>query len=285
MKHTLRNVAFDVADAMNDFSNYSYASPNEADIVVVHLATAEALDAESLLAQALERYRGAYGPTVIYSSPVRFKRGNGASVPGVEGERHDANDSSKRLRFAIGAIAGAQGKAVVLYEGTARPGSLQFIHGIFRTVFLLGEPSASIATPPHWARQQASCLWLAVPEGWTVPSMLLFQSDVELRVTVDEPLAPEGTIDLDYEIPNSHSRVLNTRTETVAAPGHGWAGEWRIGVDADPAKEMLIRKMSVTLAHGSALNVYAKGPASSSAHLEAVWRTFRSTLALGGGAP
>ncbi|HZU81930.1 MAG TPA: hypothetical protein VE987_03390 [Polyangiaceae bacterium] len=284
MRHALGDVTFEAPDALGDFSDYSYEAPDRSAAVVVQVAGDEQADAEGLLANARARFEGIYGPLIVYRSPVTFRRGDGAGVPGVEGEQRDMNHTSRRIRFAIAAVARDRAKAVILYNGPAGPDALDLVRRIVRTVFFVGDALPPRSLPARWRWHQAGAIVLAVPAGWTAPRTLVFRSDAELCVTLAEPAAAEGAIDLETVWPDARPRVASARTERVSSPVMaGWLGEWRLEDAGDRARAIVVRKLSVELAPGLVVTAYGKAPVAAAPALDEAWRTMQGSLRVSGG--
>jgi hypothetical protein len=274
MNHALGDLTIDVPEDLQDFSDYSYESPKGDAILIVQLADRENVDADVLLANAAERYRRMYGPLIIYSQPHTVHLADGAAAPAIEGEQRDMNDRSRRLRFALVAVASDRGKALLIYSGPAASDALSFLVDTAKTVRYLGDAAPS--SNPKRRKVQAGHLVFTLPVEWSEPRTLVFRADFELRVTTTEPLAPQGFIDLSHEFPQGSPRILKETLSAVTGRAlRGWAGEWL--VQDDQGQRTIVRKTS---AGGDSLVItaYEKGSASSQPSLDAVWAGVRSRI-------
>jgi hypothetical protein len=292
MRHTLSDVSFEIPDDLQDFSDYSFSARDESAMVRFEIAREEA-DADALLAFARSHYEGAYGPAIIYAQPTTFRRGGGASVPGVEGEQRDpSNEGGERLRYALAAIASPSGRAVAQYNCRSRPNALELFRHVLRTTFILGEPSADLprTTPRGWERRQANLLIFAIPARWTGPSTLLFRSDIELRITVAEPAVPPGAIDpaslqgpaSGFEPPRG---VAEVRTDSLRDAGYrGWASEWLVGPSVPNGSDAaIVRKACLVVGDATVLTAYARAATPSAPRLPSVWAAFLASVRPTGG--
>jgi hypothetical protein len=274
MDHALGDLTIDVPDDLQDFSDYSYESPGGDAILIVQLADGENVDADVLLANGAERYRRMYGPLIIYSQPHTVHLADGVVAPAIEGEQRDMNDRSRRLRFALVAVASDRGKALLIYTAPAAPDAFAFLVDTVKTVRYLGDA----APPPNAKRRkvQAGHLVFTLPVEWSAPKTLVFRADFELRVTTTEPLAPQGSIDFSHEFPQGRPRIL---TETLSAVTgralQGWVGEWLL--QDDHGQRTIVRKTSAS-AGSLVITAYEKGPASSQPSLDAAWARVRARI-------
>jgi len=284
MRHTLGNITFEVEDELTDCSNYIHeSSDGSAEITFgfdpVHAGSA---DAAAVLARAHEHFQGSMGPHLIYSKEATFTRGNGSSVPGVEGE-YPEGLLGDRFRYALMALTPPHKKVTILYLATSRPDALRLFRQVLAHTFLLGEPtSESRPVPTDWARRQANCLLFATPRNWTAPQYLVFRTTgIDLEVLLTEPFVPEGTIDLlPYLKPDGHEVVTKLKTRPVVAAGvSGWTGDWSIAGGARaPGDETRVRKLSVRFTNGTTFSAYARCENISLSRLDHVWDTLTQTM-------
>jgi hypothetical protein len=284
MKHTLRDVTFEVPDDLPDFSEYTYRSPDGDETLAVQPEGPYAGDANALLDKARANYEGTLGSAIIYSSPKTFYRAGKARCPAVEGERRDPLVG--RVRFALFAVASAGGSAVVSYTRPSRPLALQLLEQVIPRIFVLGEPRAeNRPIPKGWTRRQADALLFALPGDWTGPQSLVFRSALELRIRFTEPAVPAGTIDLsrerDREAPETATTV---QIERVAGPGlYGWTGEWQLsGGKRAPGDMTILRKMSVTVSGRGVVTAYGKTTNVTADRLQQAWAQVRQSLRAAG---
>jgi hypothetical protein len=279
VKHTIRNVTFEVPEGLTDFSDYTYESADGTMAVAVQSADDQPPDAPALVESARVRYVGVFGPLIIYTAPAGLAAGDGSAVAAVEGEQRDANDRSKRSRFAIAAVVSKRTNAVLLYSGPSGADSLKTFARIIGSLHSLGDPPPPRSLPAEWTRHQARQLVLGFPAGWTSPSTLVFRSGIELRVTVAEPLTPEGNIELASEWPGVPLRVLRAKTEPIAEPTkRGWKGRWLVSVEGAKPFEAVLHKASVSLPAGAVTTVYAKGPNAASDRVQRAADTVEATV-------
>jgi hypothetical protein len=282
VRHTLGRIAFEIPDGLPDLSDYSYESRDRKTVLVVQQAgDDDPDDASALLAAARTRYEGTLGPTIIYSDPTTFVRGDGSPVPGAEGEQRDLNDPSKRLRFALVAIADRRGKAVLMYVGPAGPKSLALFRQILGTLSFVSDAGAQPRPPIAFTRRQAARLLFCAPDEWVGPVRLFFCSQIEIRVSIAEPMAKEGDIDLSEVAPADRVRVFDTKTRRIESSDRiGWAGTWHVADGADLKEVTIVHKASIELKGAGVVTLVAKGPASEAEPLRGTWDALDHSLRL-----
>src|SRR4029077_8247572 len=125
-------------------------------------------------------------------------------------------------------------RALFTFSVPSGPNFLTFVRRVIESMTVVGPGADPAPTPPEMKRAQANFVRFTVPAGWQPPDTLAFlhpDSDrVALRVTLGEPPAREGTLDLAKEVPG-RTRIVTQRSAPASAmaPGaRGWDGEWLV---------------------------------------------------------
>ena len=275
-RHTLGDVTFELPDDVES-SEYFYELPPQAALTLAS-ADDEPGDAQALLEMG-RSHLDAFGAPLLRAT---FVRGDGSSVPGFAGQKPFLDPQLQQ--FALAAIASPRAKAVAMYMGPAGPDALRLFQQVMANAFVVGEAGTEArSVPPGWTRRQAGRILLALPREWKDPKALTFGfgSGAEIKITLTEPLAPEGVIDLSsdraIDRPETVERVA---TEIVMAPGiAGWTGEWRLsGGNLKPGEEKTVHKMSATVGGKTTFTAHGRAERKYAARLEKAWAMLQCSL-------
>jgi hypothetical protein len=166
--------------------------------------------------------KGLFGAAITYSHPVALTVA-GAPAPALEGEIRSPTGGPPK-RFGLVALVRGGCKANALYFGP-REGFLPKFYDFARRISL--SRSGGDPRTPASNEHQAACLSIDLPEGWIYPRQLSFQhaavGDARLRVSIAEPLATEGSISLERELPAQGDDRIVILNSTVTPDGRsGW---------------------------------------------------------------
>jgi hypothetical protein len=288
MHYVFGPVAFESPARLRDDTAYIYAAPDESGSLRV-TPVAGAHDVQGELEKAKAAVDEFFGPLVIYAAPTRVPTAAGASAPAYEGEVTDPGTRAPR-RFGLTALAGQTGVYTFLLFGPRR-GLVQDLERLVRSVRFQG-PASNVGAlaADGMARRQAAEASFEVPDDWSYPTTLLFgdpkDEDLQLRLTLDEPLVGEGVISLEAEAPavdGDRLVVLKQHVDPLATKGPGWTGEWLVEHKSPLGTQTLaIRKASIALPDQAALTVYGKALQKNDGLLAAGWDGILRTVRAGG---
>ncbi|HZU84697.1 MAG TPA: hypothetical protein VE987_17325, partial [Polyangiaceae bacterium] len=145
-----------------------------------------------------------------------------------------------------------------------------------------GDAGSLPAAPAGMTHRQASFVHLPVPRAWEWPETLRFLDpewdSVAVRVSIAEPLVPEGTLALGVEAPGRLC-IVSSSTQPVDDVGaRGWTGDWRVERPGADAGVLVVRKACLRLDPDVVVTLYGKARADLLERLDPVWAAVRASL-------
>jgi hypothetical protein len=282
MDFVLGPAAFSIPDDWRDNSTYHYSAPAGAGTLVVEVAH-ERRQAAELLQSAKETFLGVFEPAVIYHKEFAARRATEPSVVGVEGEQ-SAVDATGRHRFAVVPLVSGEWSAVLTFLLQPRRDFLDLVRAVVASFALADEPAAEAPPPTLRRRVRARGARFEIPRDWTLPTTLEFldpeRDDIEVTVTLEEPMAPAGSIRWASHV----SGPMKIAREAIAPGTSEWSGEWSLERPPPYPSPYLFRKAAVQMGADATVTLYGGAPVSAAQRLDAAWRSLRATLRATGGA-
>jgi hypothetical protein len=289
VNYNLGPVLFILPEPWRDDSTYQFLSPDKAAMILVEIAGPDdPADAESILAAALETHAATYESSIIYTKRFSPKPIAGMTIAAAEGERKVTDGSRGTDRFAFAAVEAGPKRALFTFSVPSRPNFMTFVRHVIESMTIDGPGADPAPPPPEMKRAQANFVRFAIPADWVAPDTLAFlhaDSDrVALRVTIGEPPAAEGALDLAREIPGRVRIVTQSSAQAGAAlPGaRGWDAEWLVERLGPQPARVVVRKAVLELGR-STVTLYGQAPEPLGPSLAAGWASLRSTARSTGG--
>jgi hypothetical protein len=277
MKVTLGPASFEVPDGWRHQAKYVFGTPDGAGTLVAEVVQ-EKMTAEAAFAELRSSFLTAWKPMIIYVNDIQMTRGDGAKVPGAEGEQTALNGTGK-LRFALVAMTSPAWAAGLTLQMPSSRDFLPFARRLVATASFVDAPAPAPDSDADFRFAQAAGLLLRIPRAWTGPRTLDFLDpkfdDVTLRVTVAEEPTAVGAIDWAALIADG-VRVLDETDESP--PPAGWDKRWTIERLGNSRGKASVRKAVVVLDSRTTVTAYAVAPEGRGASVGPAWELLRQTL-------
>ena len=275
MEFSLYFARFSLPDDWRDTSTYRYSAPRGEGTLVVE-ASREHRESPELLQTARETFLSVWRPALIYQKQFLLRRPTEPSLRAIEGELTSL-DAAGRHRFALVPVVSTEWAAMMTFLLQPRRDFLALVARATASFAFADEPPP-VSRSHLDQRVRPYGAQLDIPIDWAAPTTLEFvdaeMDDVDLTITIEEPMAPAGTIRWGSKV-SGPSRILH---ETIAPSHSGWTAEWALERPRPHPSPYLVRKAAVGVSDHQTVTVYGRAPQSATNRLDTGWNAVIESL-------
>jgi hypothetical protein len=275
MEFSLYFARFSLPDDWRDTSTYRYLAPRGEGTLVVETSR-EPRDSPELLQTSWETFLAVWRPALIYQKEFLLQRPTEPSLRAIEGELTSL-DATGRHRFALVPLVSTEWAAVMTFLLQPRQDFLALVARATASFAFADEPPP-VSPSPLAKRVRPYGAQLDIPRDWAGPTTLEFMDaemdDVDLTITIDEPMAPAGTIRWASKV-SGPIRILH---ETITPSHSGWTAEWALERPRPHSSPYLVRKAAVGIGDHQKVTVYGRAPQTAGARLDPGWNAVLASL-------